>query len=309
MGTKGYTLCAVSPGSAYNQMQATVYTAGTSDGLPDGYTAFVPVVSGGTASVAAYDSATGQVDVYALPTPGQGFGSATGSQTLAAGWDMLLPFTLGDQGMVLGYAAGSGTFQFYSLSGATFQAQNTFTGTSPATTSLTTVVPFLDWDGSTPGGSYLLCYDMNTGQVAIYQLTAGENGAVEVGLTWQPDELWATGWTRFGPFQFGPENFFIKTNVDYNTVYIDHIMDSASLGTHPAAKGLPLPLDLTAVTPFTLLTDPCFATYLASSGAVTLNRFQGNLQGWFEGAQATAISGAGTATFLPGGDSPLILIY
>src|SRR6185295_18798465 len=247
MGTKPYTLCAVSPGSAYNQMQTALYSASTGDGLPDDYTAFVPIASGGSGeagSVAAYASGTGRLDIYAVPGPGQGFAAPIGSQTHASGWDLLLPFSLGSQAMALGYSAASGTFEFYGLSGVTFKARNHFTGSSPGTAGFTTVLPFLDWDGSTPSGSYMLCYDSNTGQAAIYQLSAGESGKVEVALVWQPSELWAEGWERFGLFQLGPENFFLKTNVVHDTVYIDHVMDEASLGTHPAAKGLPLPLDL-----------------------------------------------------------------
>jgi hypothetical protein len=309
MGNKGYTLCAVAPGPAYNQMTADVFTAGSDNGLPDGYTAFCPLA--GQTSVAAYASATGQADVYAVPAAGQGFAAPAGSQQLTAGFDVLQPFTLGDQPMAVGYAAATGTFQFYSVSGGTFQALSTFSGTSPTTTGFTTVFTFLDWDEGKPVGTYLLGYEMDTGKVAIYHLSAGTGtaGSLDVSMVWQPAKPWAEGWTRFGVFQFGPENFFIKTNINYGKVFIDHIMDDPGEGTHPAVTDLPLPQDLTAVATFTLLADPCLATYLASSGEITLNRFQGSLAGWYPGAQATGVTGASQAVSLTGGAAPTLLFY
>ena len=304
--TRGYTLCSVGAGSAYNQMQAAVFTASQENGLPAGYTAFLPLAGAG--AVAAYNSTTGDADVYAVPAAGQGFGASSGSQSPGAGFDALLPFTLGGQPMALGYSSSSGTVQFFGVSGTTLTARNTFAAGS----GMTTVLPFLDWDGSTAGGTYLLCYDMNSGAVAIYQLTAS-GGGVQATKAWSPSEPWAEGWTRFGLFQYGPENFFIKTNVKYGTVFIDHIMDEPSQGTHPAQEHLPLPLDLTAVATFTLLGDPCFATYLANSGAATFNRFRGDLTGWTEGAQATAVTGGSLAVSLPsassGGSAATLLFY
>ena len=307
MGTKGYTLCAVATGAAYNQMQATLFTASATNGLPDDYTAFCPL--NGQSTVAAYASGSGQLDLYAVPAPGQGFGAPVGSQALETGYDILIPFTIGTQELALAYTSSSGIFQFFGVTGSGFQPLNTFSSTSPSTVSLTTVLPFFDWQGSTKGGSYMIGYDTNTGQVAFYQLTAQDDGTVAVNVVWQPTQLWDTGWMRFGYFQFGPESFFIKTNPSHGHVYIDHIMDDPSQGSHPAVTGLPLPLDLTATVTFTLQGDPCFATYFASSGAVTLNRFRGDLNGWFEGAQATVTNGGSMAVSLVNGSAPVILFY
>lgn len=293
--SRDYTLASITTGSAYNQMQVKLFHG---SGWPGDYTAFAAVEP----HLAAYASGDGRIDFYTTPPAGSGFGKPAGTAGAAAGFDLVVPVTIGKAALLAGYTAASGAMTFYALSGTSIAA---LTQSGPAfPKDLTTIVPFRSWGGSpftADGASYLLCYTRVSGTVGIYALTVSGK-KVGVTLVWSPSKPWATGWTRFGLFQFGTENFFIKTNEVHKTVFIDHIMDVAdkTQGTHPAAEHLPLPLNLTAIATFTLAGDPCFATYLASSGAVTFNRFLGDLSGWTPGAKATAVTGGTTAAALPG---------
>lgn len=298
MPSKRYALCSISAGAKYNAMKAKLYMPRIG-GLPNDYTAFCPFAG----HLAAYAAKSGRLDVYANPAPGKGFGKPVATQTIATGLAFLQPFQLGtvrkpQTQMAVGYDSTSGVLQFYAIDGTSFDAKNTYKS-FPA---LTTLLPYLSWDGS-----YLLCYDMTNGHVTTYSLAAGTGGDVTVTAVWKPTKPWAKGWTRFGPFRFGPENFFIKTNIDAKHTYIDHLMDDAGEGSHPAAENLPLPLNLAAVATFTLDSDPCFATY-APSGAVELNRFRGDVQGWFTGAKTKVMRGARFAVALES-ETPVVLFY
>lgn len=111
---------------------------------------------------------------------------------------------------------------------------------------------------------------------------------------------WAPGWTRFAFFQFGGENFFLKTNIGnpkntkVKNVNIDHVLDNISTGTvEVVAMSLPDYNNLTNVEPFTMGSgDPYFVTYLSKSGAVTLNRFHGDCLGWSQVASLNAPAAA-----------------
>ncbi len=111
---------------------------------------------------------------------------------------------------------------------------------------------------------------------------------------------WAPGWTRFAFFQFGGENFFLKTNVGNSkklNVNIDHVLDTLSAGTAEVGTQLTLAdaLELNNVEPFTLgAGDPYFATYISKSGTLTLNRFHSDCLGWttvakFDGEPGTRV--------------------
>ena len=171
------------------------------------------------------------------------------------------------------YRASDGTFAFYKLA---------LPLASPVTFSLihnpgmtrgyTTAKPFL-----TPRGAAFLGYNQADGSVALYSFADAQANPTCV---WA--HQWAKGWTRFAFFQFGGENFFFKTNVAKLNVNIDHVLDGLTAGTVQVGTNLPLEnaLALTVVETLTLANgDPHFVTYMPD-GVATLNRFNGNCQGW-----------------------------
>ncbi|HEY0370650.1 MAG TPA: hypothetical protein VGD79_01535 [Thermoanaerobaculia bacterium] len=293
--TKNATLTLVTPGTKYNQMKTKSFDAT----LPADYTSFCAVAG----HLLAYASASGRLDVYANPAKGT-LGAPVHSQTIGTGFSVLAAFALGTAAgttnvqMVLAYDASTGAMQFFTISGNALHAQNTAKG--PKT--CTTMLPFLTWNGS-----YVLGYDAATGSVGTYQLTASGGSNVSVKQVWNPPKKWAAGWTRFGPFQFGHENFFIKTNAIHHNTYVDHLLDDASLGSHPDHPDVPLDPNLTAVATFVLGGDPCFATYQAKNGKTTFNRFTGALL-WVEGATDAAVK-KGTAAVALSTPEPMLLFY
>ena len=293
--TKSATLALILPGTKYNQMKVKEYAAK----LPADYTSFCAI----DGYLLAYASKSGRLDAYANPTKGK-LGAPSHSQTIATGFTVIAPFALGtasgttNVAMVLAYDATTGAMQFFSISGGALDAKNTWNGPK----NCTTILPFLTWSGS-----YVLGYDTANGSVGSYQLSASTGGDVSVKQVWNPSKNWAAGWTRFGLFQFGHENFFIKTNSIHKNTYVDHLLDDASLGSHPDHPDVPLDPNHTAVATFVLDGDPCFATYQAAKGKTTFNRFHGTLL-WATGATGKAVKKGTTAVSLTTKE-PMVLFY
>jgi hypothetical protein len=293
--TKNATLTLVTAGAKYNQMKTKTFEAT----LPADYTSFCAI----DGYLLAYASASGRLDAYANPSKGK-LGAPSASQTIDTGFTALASFALGAAAgktnvpMVLAYDAATGAMQFFTISGDELHAQNT----AHVSKNCTTILPFLTWSGS-----YVLCYDTKTGGVGTWQLSASGGGNVGIKQVWDPAKNWAAGWTRFGPFQFGHENFFIKTNSIHHNSYIDHLLDDASLGSHPDHENVPLDPNLTAVATFALGGDPCFATYQAKNGGTTFNRFTGALD-WVEGARGEAVKKGSVAVALSTAE-PMVLFY
>ena len=292
---KNATLCLVAAGAKHGQMKVKAFAAK----LPGDYTSFCAVAG----SLLAYASKSGRLDAYANPARGK-LGSPSHTQTIASGFTTLAAFALGTASgktnvpMVLAYGAATGAMQFFTISGDALDARNTWHGPK----SCTSLLPFF-----TRGGSYVLCYATSTGRVGTYQLGASGGGDVSVKQVWDPAKNWAAGWTRFGLFQLSHENYFIKTNSVHHNTYIDHLLDDASLGSHPDRVDVPLDPNLTALATFVLGGDPCFATYQAKNGRTTFNRFTGALD-WVEGAQDTAVK-KGTMAVTLSTSAPMLLFY
>ncbi|OEK01199.1 hypothetical protein BFP97_06600 [Roseivirga sp. 4D4] len=150
----------------------------------------------------------------------------------------------------------------------------------------TTVKPFA-WRY----GLFFIAYNMNTGDVAKYQLSVPSSQALYSETVWT--DGWAQGWTRFSFFQMGGENFFIKTNVKYNKVNVDHFMDGADEPSHPVLN-IDAPDQMRGLTAVSAFTDakgfPYFATY-RDTGEMTFNGIYGSVLGWDVEATVTAEKG------------------
>jgi hypothetical protein len=88
--------------------------------------------------------------------------------------------------------------------------------------------------------------------------------------------------------------FFLKTNVKWPNVNIDHILDDPSQGT--VEMGTHLRLDdapnLNMVRPFYLDdVEPYFVTYM-NDGSTTVNRFHSDCKGWTNVARCQTVAGA-----------------
>jgi hypothetical protein len=122
---------------------------------------------------------------------------------------------------------------------------------------------------------------------------------------------WAKGWTRFAFFQFGGENFFLKTNTWKPNVNIDHVLDNISSGTAEVATKLDLQdaQDLHRVEPFTRENgDPYFITY-KGDGTVTFNRFWSDCLGWTTVASLASKPGASHIIPLSAADRSFLLVH
>ena len=140
--------------------------------------------------------------------------------------------------------------------------------------------------------TFFIMYDIITGSVYKYQVainTSPETFSVE--NVWS--DTWAKGWTRFSFFQLGTENFFIKTNISYKKVNIDHFMDDPNEGSHPVLN-IDAPeqmIDANNVVVFLNTKGfPFFATYNSTNGMLTFNSIYANCQGWDSECELTTDS-------------------
>lgn len=128
---------------------------------------------------------------------------------------------------------------------------------------------------------FFIAYNIETGHVAKYEVSVDASSS-SVSATEVRADKWAQGWTRFSFFQMGAENFFIKTNLKYNKVNIDHFMDDADEGSHPVLN-IDAPSQMVGLNNVSAFTDskgfPFFATY-RTNGEITFNRIYGNCLGW-----------------------------
>ena len=153
---------------------------------------------------------------------------------------------------------------------------------------------------------YVLGCSVDDGHAGIYQVIATEE--IPATLTWQWNHQWAKGWTRFAFYNWGGENYFLKTNVAYKNVNIDHICDDASKGTHEVGSRLPLPLDLDFVEPLYVDHSPFFVAGRVT-GELTFHRFHASGQGWSKEGEFVAIPGIRLLAPLIASEGSHLLVY
>ncbi|MCL3779922.1 hypothetical protein EMN47_05905 [Prolixibacteraceae bacterium JC049] len=128
---------------------------------------------------------------------------------------------------------------------------------------------------------FFIAYNIETGHVDKYEVLINKStSSISTSKVW--DDKWAQGWTRFSFFQLGAENFFIKTNIKYVKVNIDHFMDDADEGSHPVLN-IDAPAQMRSLNNVSAFTDqkgfPFFAAY-STDGNLSFNRIYGNCLGW-----------------------------
>ncbi len=158
-------------------------------------------------------------------------------------------------------------------------------------------------------GIFFVAYNIKSGAVDRYQLMVPSHGYLHAQSTWT--DQWAHGWTRFAFFQMGGENYFIKTNIDYHKVNIDHFMDDPTEGSHPVCN-IDVPDQMKGLQNVAAFTngigDPYFATYRAN-GEMTFNKFHGNGLGWTILHKLTSSANAQLLQPIDQSTDNLVLLY
>lgn len=274
-------------------------------GFAAGYDSFCRCVTPGDQqeTLLALDPESRRIDGYCLADGGEDL-MPVHQTSVPRPYSAIRAFNVGGQPHLLGYEPKSGTFDIYrigenlSLTHIAEYARNY----GHPTTGLTTIAPY-----SYRGEMLLLGYDMGNGLVSIYRFEVTAEAALTVNLLWS--HQWSEGWTRFSLFQLGGENFFLKTNLQHKTVYIDHLCDDPTQGSHPVGRHLPLPIDLTATTLFALGGEHYIATYRGGDGSATLERLHDDCQGWSQAASFTAVTAGNRIVPLMKDNTRFLLIY
>ena len=284
--------------------------------LAQSYTTLLSVRVSDRVYVVAYSKEMADSDVYVFAPSDEWLKPAGVKMALGAGKDILNIFTLGDKPHLTTYTEKDGTFTTYGVrDDLSLSKPYVFYRSHELAISkgFSTVKFFTQL-----GQVVFLGYNKTTGYVAMYtaSITPVSPGPGELPLVMLPiwSHPWAPSWVRFAFFQFGGENFFLKTNIGNPqniNVNIDHVMDILTAGTAEVGTGLQLAkaLDLTNVEPFTLRGDPYFAAYLSGTGELTLYRFHSDCRGWTAVARCDAPTGASVMTPIAVSDSEAVLVF
>jgi hypothetical protein len=290
--------------SIYSVSAAGVKEVGSVD-IGSSYSTLLTVEVGGETYLFGYNPAQDHFDIFKFTAAAPWLKMVAAKPVIGKSKDIINVFTLGNSPYVSVYTSANGVFETYAIAAdLSFSKPYEFyrnheLAVSKGFTTLKTFTQF--------GQVVFLGHRSDTGYVGMYTAAiqvsspAGVAPVLMVPVWAHP---WAPGWTRFAFFQFGSEPFFLKTNIANPkklNVNIDHVLDTLSLGTAEVGTllqdQLPEALKLTNVEAFYVgAGDPYFATYIASSGAATVNRIHGDCLGWTQTASFKAPVGAQAMT-------------
>ena len=263
--------------------------------LASAYNSTSVIKVGGEQYLLGYDGTTGTTDTYKLSDSAPFLTKVENGLDLGKNWDTVEPFYMANKLHVMCYQSKNGHMYFYPITDdlKSEHPLHFYHTRYPYTTNLTEVKPLVS-----QGQVFVLGYNHTDGSVNIWTVSAtstSTNGMppLAVDVVWA--HQWAKGWTRFAFFQWGNENFFLKTNDWKPNVNIDHIWDDLSKGTNEVGSHLVLIDDqtLNIVHPFYVGPgDPYFLTYKADTGESTFNRVHGDCLGWTSNATETCVEGA-----------------
>ncbi len=236
----------------------------------------------GQAYLFGYNPSSDRLDIYQFSNVSPWVRKVPAQPKVGSGLDIIEPFVIGNRPHLMCYTAKNGTFDLFALDDefSVSKPSRFYRSHEPGLTQgFTTIKPFACF-----GQVVFLGYNGENGHVAMYTLAViptspDDTPPLRMSAVWS--HQWAKGWTRFAFFQFGGENFFLKTNTWKPNVNIDHVLDNLS-GTVQVGTNLDLKnaQQLEIVQPVNPENrDPYFVTY-EKSGEVTLNRFNGNCLGW-----------------------------
>lgn len=255
---------------------------GVTEALGAEYSSLFPFEFGGNTRLLAYGKETGALDAFQLLDSAPWLSKMSQKSVIDTGFDGLEPFLLGNQPYLMCYSAKDGAFQFYGISENLSLSKPYYYSRErePGATQGFSMVKAFD----SLGQLGIMGYNTEDGHVAIFRVsvrTTSPPGVPPLSLTPVWSHQWSRGWTRFAFFQFGGENFFLKTNVLKPNVNIDHILDDLS-GSVPVGSHLDLrsAQQLDIVRSLNLPDGgPHFLTY-EKTGETTLNRIRSDCLGW-----------------------------
>jgi len=282
--------------------------------LAKSYSTLVPFSINSNTYLLAYSPEQTACDVYLFNEGNGSLKPTTAQLAVGGGKNIINVFTLGNRPYLCAYTAQDGVFTTYAiLDDLSLSKPYVFYRNHELAISkgFSTVKFF-----SQLGQVVFLGYNKTTGYVAMYtaSITPISPNPGDLPLLMLPiwSHPWAPGWVRFAFFQFGGENFFLKTNISNPqnvNVNIDHVFDMPTAGTAEVGTRLNLvkALDLTSVEPFSLGADPYFSTYISGTGELTLYRFHSDCQGWTSVARFDGPPGATVMTPVRASDSRVFL--
>lgn len=227
----------------------------------------------GTTYVIAFETGTGIAHIYQAYSNDGTYMVEVGQDTVSANISQIAIIGDAVNPLCLACDGSSGIITFLKITSG-FKLNSLYSlNVGEAITTLKTMVYRNVW--------LLVAYNMETGDVNKYEVTVdSSSNSVSATKVW--NAAWAKGWTRFSFFQLGAENFFIKTNMNYNKVNIDHFMDDADEGSHPVMNII-APAQMVGLNNVNAFIDPkgfpYFVTYRIN-GEMTFNRIYGNCLGW-----------------------------
>jgi len=228
--------------------------------------------------------------------------------------EILQPFAIGDRLHLLAYSskpnapgARAGLLKFFAIgndlsSSTPFEY---FRHRPPGITTGWTVLQPITYLNKV----YYATYGFDTGAVDLFSISvtaASAGGAPPLDTENVWSWTWAKGWTRFAFFQFGGENFFLKTNTLVPNVNIDHLDNNPNSRSDEVGTQLNLEdaqkLDIVRAF-YQAGGAPYFLTYM-KSGKTTFNRVHGDCLDWTTEARLAAVEGASQiVTYRIGGQS------
>lgn len=298
------TLYAVQTATASSdgQFSAVQVDPNMINSLPTGTSAVANFQLNGETYIVAFDATNSTATTYqAFDEKSGKYFEQVATQKVDFGCAIVEPFYMAGQPMLICYDGTKWEYADFIQIGADFNLKSVYG--AKIGEGNTTVKPF-EWRY----GVFFIAYNMNTGDVAKYQLSVPSSQALYAEKVWT--DSWAQGWTRFSFFQMGGENFFIKTNVKYNKVNVDHFMDGADEPSHPVLN-IDAPDQMRGLAAVSAFTDakgfPYFST-LRDTGEITFNGIYGSVLGWDVDGSESASKGLSVLNTLTINDKNYTLV-
>lgn len=292
----------IAPSGEWDRCEADLLWSGMKGSdIGADYDAFCPL-AGHPDRLCASSSAERTIDVYALSVQKPHL-EKLASTPVDHAYNSVRSFTVAGEPWLVAYEKEAGLLDFFRVD-KDFSLRPTCSYSrayGDTTRGYTAVHPF-----SYRGDMRLLAYCSDDGRAAVYRLSVTADEPLRVAPAW--NAKWAEGWTRFSLFRLGGENYFLKTNTIYKSVYIDHLADEAAEGSHPVGRHLPLPIDLTATCTFEMAGCLYIGTYRAE-GAATVNRLRSDCQGWDTACRFEAVESAAHLVPLEADGTACLFLY
>ena len=259
-----------------------VEPVGSTPELRAGYSSLFTMVLRDQVHLLAYDKNRGGLDAFQLLESAPWLSRLPVEIRLRPGFDIVEPFVMGNLPYLMCYSSKDGNFELLGIGdGLSLSKPYRYSrDREPGVTRGFTMVKPV----TSRARLGLMGYNFDDGHVAIYTVsvrTTSPPGVPPLSLTPFWSHYWSPGWTRFAFFQFGGENFFLKTNVLKHKVNIDHVLDDFAGNNEVGAY-----LDLHRAEHLDIVSSldtpnagPHFVTY-EKTGEMTVNRIRSDCMGW-----------------------------